>query len=90
MELFYIYLLRTCEDTIYTGQTADLKRRLKEHRAGQGGHYTSARLPVELEYYETAASRSKAMQREREIKEMTRGEKELLIVNGPGKRHDGP
>jgi putative endonuclease len=87
MELYYIYLVRCSDGTIYTGQTNDLSRRIRSHNDGQGGHYTSARLPVELEYYETAASRSKAMQRERAIKNMTRGDKELLIENGPGKRH---
>jgi putative endonuclease len=88
MGLFYVYLLRTSADTLYTGQTSSLGRRVREHNAGNGGSYTSARRPVELEYYETAASRSKAMAREHEIKQLTREQKERLIENGPGKRYE--
>jgi len=88
MELFYVYIVRTSADTLYTGQSNDIMRRIKEHNAGDGGSYTSARRPVELEYYETAASRSKAMAREHEIKQLTRDQKERLIENGPGKRYD--
>jgi putative endonuclease len=88
MEVFYVYLLRTVADTLYTGMTSDLQRRLREHKAGNGGRYTSARRPVELEYYETASTRSNAMAREKEIKRFTREQKERLIENGPGKRYE--
>ena len=88
MELFYVYIVRTSADTLYTGQTSSLRRRIREHNAGNGGRYTSARRPVELEYYETAASRSKAMAREHEIKQLAREQKERLIENGPGKRYE--
>ena len=75
----YTYILRCCDGSLYTGWTNDLERRLAAHQAGKGGKYTRARLPVELVYYEQFDTKSEAMRREWEIKQLTREEKLQLI-----------
>ena len=75
----YIYILRCCDGSLYTGWTNDLSRRVAAHQAGKGGKYTRARLPVELVYSERFDTKSEAMRREWEIKQLTREEKLKLI-----------
>ncbi|MBM7555164.1 GIY-YIG nuclease family protein [Thalassobacillus pellis] len=76
----YIYLLRCCDGSLYTGYTNDLKQRLQKHESGKGAKYTRGRGPFELVHYEVFSSKRKAMQREYEIKRWSRGKKEDLIA----------
>ena len=79
----YTYILRCADGSFYTGWTTDPHRRLKAHNAGRGAKYTRARLPVELIWYEMHSSRSDAMRREAEIKQLTRTQKlELMEREG--------
>ncbi|WP_018257227.1 GIY-YIG nuclease family protein [Halomicrobium katesii] len=75
----YVYVLRCADDTLYTGYTTDVQRRVAEHDAGEGAKYTRGRTPVELVHVESFESRSAAMRREYEIKQYSRGRKERLI-----------
>lgn len=75
----YVYILRCGDETLYTGYTTDVERRLEEHRSGSGAKYTRGRGPLELVHVETYATRSAAMAREYEIKQLSRDEKERLI-----------
>ncbi|ACV47265.1 MULTISPECIES: GIY-YIG nuclease family protein [Halomicrobium] len=75
----YVYVLRCADDTLYTGYTTDVQRRVAEHDAGEGAKYTRGRTPVELVHVESFESRSAAMSREYEIKQYSRGRKERLI-----------
>lgn len=75
----YTYILQCCDDTLYTGWTNNLVNRLKVHNAGRGGKYTRLRIPVRLVHYEVSDSKSRAMSLEARIKNLSRGEKELLI-----------
>ncbi|RKD93706.1 GIY-YIG nuclease family protein [Halopiger aswanensis] len=74
-----VYVLECADGTLYTGYTTDLERRVAEHDAGAGAKYTRGRTPVELQYHERFDSRSAAMSREYEIKQLSRAEKERLI-----------
>jgi putative endonuclease len=74
-----VYVLRCADDTLYTGYTTDVDRRVAEHDAGDGAKYTRGRTPVELVYTERFDSRSAAMAREYEIKQLDRAAKESLI-----------
>ena len=56
--MYYVYLIKQRDKTIYFGYTTDLKRRLKEHRA----------TPERLVYYEAYRSKGDAMERERQLK----------------------
>lgn len=84
--MWYVYILRCADGTLYTGSTTDLDRRLKTHNAGKGAKYTRSRRPVELAYWETAADKSAAFRREAAIKQLTRAEKLRLIAYKEDKR----
>ena len=75
-----IYMLRCNDDTLYTGVTTDLARRVQEHNSSTlGAKYTKNKRPVELVYYENRADKVDAMQREYSIKQFSRKEKLELI-----------
>jgi putative endonuclease len=82
----HVYVLECADGTFYTGYTTDLKRRVAEHDAGEGAKYTRGRTPVELRHHETFESRSAAMSREYEIKQLTRRQKERLVDGDRGTR----
>ncbi len=80
--MYTVYLLRCTDDTLYTGITTDLARRLAEH-AGQGGRgakYTRAHPPLRLEGAWQAADRAQASRLEHRIKAMPRARKERLAA----------
>ncbi|WP_175615524.1 GIY-YIG nuclease family protein [Piscibacillus halophilus] len=72
-------MLRCCDQSLYTGYTNDLDKRIEKHLSGKASKYTRARLPVELVYYETFETKSEAMSREARIKQLSKIEKEYLI-----------
>ncbi len=78
--MFYAYILKCADTTLYIGSTNDLQKRFKEHNtAKNGAHYTKIRRPVTLEYSEVHATYSLARTREAELKRLTRKEKLMLI-----------
>ena len=77
--MYYVYLLRCGDGTLYAGFTNDLARRLAVHNAGRGAKYTKSRLPVELVYWENFPNKSAALKREYAIKRLSRAEKLSLI-----------
>jgi putative endonuclease len=75
-----VYILRCADDTLYTGITTDLKKRVNEHNnSNKGAKYTKARRPVSLVYFENADDRVSASKREYEIKQMSRLQKQKLL-----------
>jgi putative endonuclease len=80
----WVYLLWCrADDTLYTGWTNDLDRRMNAHRAGTASRYTRSRLPVELAIALPMADASAARREEARIKQLTRGEK-LALIAGHG------
>jgi len=79
----YTYMLQCSDGSYYTGWTTDLEARLASHNAGKGAHYTRARLPVRLAYWEEHPGRSEAQRREAAIRKLSRKEKEKLIAGLP-------
>lgn len=78
----YTYMVRCSDDSLYTGWTSDIKRRVKEHNEGKNGaKCTKARRPVKLVYYEKFETKSEAMKRECAIKKLSKEEKENLVKN---------
>lgn len=77
---WFLYMVRCADDTLYTGITTDLARRLGEHNGDGrlGARYTRSRRPVVLVYSEPAASRAAAASREAAIKKLTRRQKLAL------------
>ena len=79
--LWFVYLLRCSDQSLYTGITTDLTQRLHEHNhTDKGAKYTRGRRPVNLVYFEKVSSRSLAASREYVIKQLSRMEKEQLIT----------
>lgn len=75
----YTYVLRCRDNSLYTGWTNNIEKRLEDHNNGRGAKYTKARRPVELVYYELFETKEEAMRREWQIKQMKKSEKEELI-----------
>lgn len=77
-----VYILRCSDDSLYTGITCDIDRRIDEHNNDNrlAAAYTRARRPVKLVYQESFPDRSTASKREAVIKKMSRIEKRNLIV----------
>jgi len=76
---WYVYILKCADDTLYTGITTDVNRRLNEHNKGTGAKYTKTRLPVVLVAVSETSNRSEASKEEYRIKQLTRKEKLQLI-----------
>jgi putative endonuclease len=94
----HVYILRCCDETLYTGATKDLPRRLLQHQAGVASRYTRARLPVTLAWSRRCATWSGALREEYRIKQLRREEKEELMRKSEAARrrrrrrssHQGP
>jgi len=82
---YFLYILRCSDDTLYTGITTDIQRRLEEHNSSaKGAKYTRSRRPVALIYTEEFEDRSSASKREYIIKRLSRAKK-LALINARSK-----
>ncbi|RXT14929.1 GIY-YIG nuclease family protein [Ammoniphilus sp. CFH 90114] len=77
--MYYVYMLRCKDSSLYTGITNDIEKRVKKHNSGKASRYTRARLPVKMVYLEQCENKSAALRREIEIKRYTKSEKERLL-----------
>jgi putative endonuclease len=78
--MWFVYIIK-CEDgSLYTGATNDLKRRFDEHKKGKGGKYTRSHIPERIVFSEKCDNKIMALKREREIKNLTRKQKLKLIA----------
>jgi len=78
-----VYIILCTDDSLYTGITNDLRRRLGQHgRTRCGAKYFRARRPLRVVYLEPGHTRSSASRREAAIKKLTRDEKLRLIDAG--------
>ncbi len=78
--MWYVYVLRCADNTLYTGVATDVAARLSKHNVGIGAKYTRARRPVVLVYQETAGGRGAALRREAAIKRLPAPAKRRLIA----------
>ena len=80
-----VYILQCSDDTLYTGVTTDMKRRISEHNSSSlGAKYTKNRRPVTLVYEEQMDGKVLAMKREYAIKQLSRSQKlELIALKAP-------
>lgn len=76
---YFTYILKCADNTLYTGYTDDIEKRVFVHNSGKGAKYTRARLPVSLLYFEEFQSKSDALKREAQIKKLSRTKKLELI-----------
>ncbi|OGY96638.1 MAG: hypothetical protein A2122_00375 [Candidatus Liptonbacteria bacterium GWB1_49_6] len=78
--VYFVYILKCADDSLYTGITTDLKRRFLEHKNKKGGAYTQAHAAAKIVYTEQFKTRSEALKREAEIKGWRRQKKLNLIM----------
>jgi putative endonuclease len=76
---WFCYILSCSDNSLYTGITNNLNKRLAAHNSGKGAKYTKLRTPVKLVYYEELENRSTASKREAAIKKLKRIEKLKII-----------
>ena len=76
----YTYIVKCSDETLYTGWTNNLKKRLEAHNSGKGAKYTKNRRPVELVYFEEYDTKQEAMKREYAIKQLSR-QKTLALIH---------
>lgn len=80
-EKWFVYIARCSDDTLYTGITNNIDKRIEKHNAGKGAKYTRARLPIVLEAFCVTDSRSSASKIECYIKKLPRSKKINAILN---------
>lgn len=78
--MYFVYILKCADDTLYVGSTNKLEKRLHEHNnLKSGAHYTKIRRPVVLVYSELLQTYAEIRKREGELKRLSREEKLKLI-----------
>ncbi len=78
--LWYVYLLRCNDNSLYAGITTNIERRLHQHNHTKlGAKYTRAKRPVTLAFIETAVDKSAAGKREYQLRKLTKIQKEQLV-----------
>ena len=82
-----VYIIRCSDDSLYTGITLDVERRLTEHGGARGAKYFRGKRPRQLVYLEDGHTRSSASRREAAIKKLTRAAK-LRLIDGHAMRSD--
>lgn len=82
-----VYMLRCADDSLYTGITVDIERRLREHNEDnkKAARYTRVRRPVNLVYHENCIDRAHASSREHQLKKLARTEKLKLVLKAKQK-----
>lgn len=78
---FSLYILRCADDSLYTGITTDITRRIAEHEAGlRGAKYLRGKGPLELVFCRAVGDRARASQLEYRVKRLSKARKEALLV----------
>ena len=73
--MWYLYILKCADQSLYTGITNNLEKRMEAHRNGTGSKYVRAHLPFSIIYTEEHENKSEAAKREFEIKSWTKHDK---------------
>lgn len=80
--MYYVYVIRCEDNSLYTGYTTDVQRRLWEHSGGKkGAKYTKSHKPAELCAVWKCENRSAAMSFESFFKTLKKNKKEEVIKN---------
>ena len=79
--MYYVYMLRCKDGSIYTGITTDVKRRFMEHMQDEkkGAKYTKGHVPEKIEAYWETLDKKNASKLEYHIKKLPKGKKQKLI-----------
>ncbi len=82
MPTWFVYIIETQNNKLYTGITKDPQKRFEAHlNKPSGAKFLKANPPKEIVYTEKVESKSAALKREIQIKKLTRKQKLKLIEN---------
>lgn len=79
--MYFFYIVRCSDNSLYSGQTNNIENRIKEHNSSnsRSAKYTKIRRPVQLVYFEKFETLREAMRREWQVKKWTKAKKEALV-----------
>jgi putative endonuclease len=83
--MWFVYLVRCRDDSLYCGIAKDVTARLAAHEAGTGARYTRGRGPLELVGVRRVRSKGTALRLEYQIKQLPRAAK-IAAVTGSARR----
>jgi len=78
--VWYVYVARCADDTLYCGIARDVAERIAAHDAGTGARYTRGRGPLQVLLTRRCLSHGRALRLEYSIKQLSRADKEQLIA----------
>ncbi len=81
-KIWFCYILKCADGSLYAGITTDPSRRERQHNAGRGAKYTRGRRPVKMVYCEPADNHAQALRREHTLRTLPRSRKLALIHAG--------
>jgi putative endonuclease len=80
--MYFLYILRCKDKTLYTGTTSNLCRRFWEHNfSKKGAKYTKSKRPLELVFYQLFTNKSDALKKEISFKKLKKVDKEKIIFS---------
>ncbi|EAQ4019861.1 GIY-YIG nuclease family protein [Salmonella enterica subsp. enterica serovar Roodepoort] len=80
MTSWYLYLIRTADNALYTGITTDVARRYRQHQTGKGAKALRGKGELTLAFAAQVGDRSLALRIEYRIKQLTKRQKERLVT----------
>jgi putative endonuclease len=80
--IWFLYIVRCADGSLYTGIARDVQARIAQHDAGKGARYTRGRGPLTLCAVRRFRSKGAALSLEHAVKQLTRDEKERLLEPG--------
>lgn len=86
IERWSVYLVRTASGALYTGVSTDVDRRFEQHANGRGAKALRGRGPLQLVYRVAVGDRAAAQRVEYALKQLSKGEKEALVLAQPKRR----
>jgi len=78
--VWYVYLARCADGTLYCGIARDVAARIAEHDAGKGAKYTRGRGPLRVLVVRRCRDKGRALRIEHAVKQLTRDEKQALVA----------
>jgi putative endonuclease len=84
MQKWYLYIVRCCNGSLYTGIATDVERRFAEHQANKGSKYLRGRGPLKLVFKKHIGKKELALKIERLVKKLPKLKKEKLIKTDAG------
>lgn len=91
MPVYFVYMVRCADDSLYCGITTNPVRRLRQHNGeiSGGGRYTRSRRPVRLVACRTCADKGEALSLEARLKKLPRRQKLEALYSLPDSPEGG-